>query len=131
VVERLLARADAVDPQRGRDYLRDKLATIRDRWNQIRTAALRLSYDRGPGAQQNTVPLLARPGIGRWDELTVGMSMRETESEINLLVPPKGQILEPVLGAPPWTFGDTTATQDEDDEALMGDELGEPTRGKH
>ena len=131
VVERLLARADAVDPQRGRDYLRDKLATIRDRWNQIRTADLRLSYDRGPGAQQNTVPLLARPGLGRWDELTVGMSMRETESEINLLVPPRGQILDPVLGAPPWTFGDTTAAEDEDDEALMGDELGEPAARRH
>ena len=32
------------------------------------------------------------------------MSMRETENEINLLVPGAG-LFEPVLGQPAWSFG--------------------------
>ena len=43
------------------------------------------------------------PGSGRWDDLTVAMSMRETENEINLLLPPApGRSSTAAYDAPPW-----------------------------
>ena len=67
-----------------------------------------------------------------WTELTVPMSMRETENDINLLVPGAG-LFEPALGQPAWSFG--TRPDDSGDRAGPGtddpgdipdaDELGE------
>ncbi|MFO7285198.1 MAG: hypothetical protein DIU53_016245, partial [Thermobifida fusca] len=39
-----------------------------------------------------------------WDDTTVGMSMRETETEINLLVPASGGVYHETHGAPEWSF---------------------------
>jgi hypothetical protein len=62
----------------------------------------------------------------RWTDLTVAMSMRETENEINLLVPGGGEIFNPVYGAPPWSFAAPGGEPDEDD-VPPGDELGAST----
>ena len=55
--------------------------------------------------------------------------MRETENEINLLVP--GELFAPALGQPAWSFRPPDAGEaDTDDEAEdIGDELGEPPAG--
>jgi hypothetical protein len=73
--------------------------------------------------------LLTEAGNGPWTELTVPMSMRETENEVNLLVPGRG-LFDPVLTAPPWSFAPaaTDAGPDGDadaDESADADELGE------
>jgi hypothetical protein len=56
------------------------------------------------------------------------MSMRETENEINLLIPGAG-LLTPVLGQPTWSFATPAAGEDEDaagaDDVPEADELGE------
>ena len=57
------------------------------------------------------------------------MSMRETENEVNLLVPGRG-LFDPVLTAPPWSFApsDSDANVDGDagaEESVDADELGE------
>jgi hypothetical protein len=65
------------------------------------------------------------------------MSMRETENEINLLVPGGGDIFHTAYGAPPWSSagpaGDLAGEvagevvgSDEDD-LLAGDEFGAST----
>jgi hypothetical protein len=60
------------------------------------------------------------------------MSMRETENEINLLVPGAG-LLEPVLGQPAWSFapslddpdGAESRAADDAEDVPDADELGE------
>jgi hypothetical protein len=147
IVARWLSRAEAVGGQRGRDYLRERINTVQDRWNQAKTGSTRLGYQPGSFKKQQLVGLLERAGSGRWGDRTVGMSMRETESEINLLLPGGGAIFNPLYDAPAWSFGqpaapagDATATATaagagagdaaipDDEEALpAGDEVGVST----
>jgi hypothetical protein len=59
--------------------------------------------------------LLRRADGTQWTELTVGMSMRETENEINLLLPGGGAFLEePSGGGPDWNFGASDPDLDAD-----------------
>ncbi len=62
-------------------------------------------------------------------DLTVGQSMRETENEINLLVPAGGELFNPPYDAPRWTFGPAGPQQatPTDEDLPDGDELGEST----
>jgi hypothetical protein len=55
---------------------------------------------------------------------TVALSMRETENEINLLVP--ADLRTPDFNEPAWDFGTPTSTDPTDDEP-DGDELGDST----
>jgi hypothetical protein len=55
------------------------------------------------------------------------MSMRETENEVNLLVPGTG-LFEPALGHPAWSFAPPAEEPDED-EVPDADELGETSNG--
>ncbi len=122
VVERMLRRADTVDGQRGRGYLEERIKRFTDVWQQLRTATdSQLGYEGSKGAQQLRA-LLHRAGDGRWGDQTVGMSMRETENEINLLVP--ADIAVPVYGEPDWSFEPPTQNDDQDD-TPEGDELGD------
>jgi len=126
IVERLLARADAVSGQRGRDYLEERIKTVKDRWNQAKTGSTRLGYQDGSFKQQKLVGLLHPAVGGRWTDRTVGMSMRETENEINLLLPGGGEIFNPLYAAPDWSFGAATDKATEE-ELPEGDELGAST----
>ncbi|WP_267887160.1 helicase-related protein, partial [Thermobifida halotolerans] len=104
VTERMLARAERAGGPRGRDYLEERLKRLRDVWQLRKTGEVRLGYDTGTVRKQRVVGLLTRAGSGRWDDTTVGMSMRETENEINLLVPGGGDVFEGTYGAPEWSF---------------------------
>jgi hypothetical protein len=120
-LQRMLDRAEAVRGQRGRGYLEEQIRVILDRWQRGTTASTRLGYDTTTG-QQPTRGLLTRAGTPKKDSLSVGMSMRETEEEINLLVPGGGKIYDPVYGAPDGGFHGSAEPDDDDDP--QGDELG-------
>jgi hypothetical protein len=133
IVARLLARAEAIGGERGRDYLEERLKVVKDRWSVAKTGSARLGYSGGSFKQQQLVGLLEQAVGKRWTDLTVGISMRETENEVNLLVPAAGELFNPLYGAPDWSFGADTANTANgadlpDDEDLPdGDELGEST----
>ncbi|HET9253990.1 MAG TPA: DISARM system helicase DrmA, partial [Pseudonocardiaceae bacterium] len=125
ITARLLERAEAIAGPRGRDYLAERITVITDRWKQRRSAQIRLGYQTSTGGQQ-LLGLLDPAGNGRWGDLTVGMSMRETENEVNLLLPGGGEIYAPLYNAPDWTYG-PAATGDSSagpDNPPEGDELG-------
>jgi hypothetical protein len=121
VTGRLLARAERAADLRGREYLKERIGVLRDRWAISKTGSTRLGY-RKRGGKEPLNGLLVEAGGGAWTELTVPMSMRETENEVNLLVPGAG-LMEPALGQPPWSFA-APGDEAEDDEAADADELG-------
>ncbi|WP_144118320.1 DISARM system helicase DrmA [Catellatospora sichuanensis] len=126
VIRRLLARAEAISGDRGRGYLEERLNAVVDRWKLSRTGSTRLGYKQGSSKQQQLVGLLEQAGGGKWTDQTVGQSMRETENEINLLLPGGGEIFNPQYGSPGWSF---TGQADDitDDDLPAGDELGDTT----
>ena len=63
-----------------------------------------LGYEKTHGRAGSLRGLLHRAGSGAWDDQTVAMSMRETENEINLLVP-ADRAGRPDFNEPPWDFG--------------------------
>ncbi len=129
VIERLLDRAGRADGQRGREYLGERIGALRDRWELAKTSpgSARLGYRDRPGNKPLRGLLDMASGAG-WTDLTVPMSMRETENEINLLVPGAG-LFEPVLGQPAWSFAardaDSGDSPDDADDTPVADELGE------
>ncbi|MBW8485558.1 DISARM system helicase DrmA, partial [Actinomadura parmotrematis] len=122
IVARLLDRAEAVAHRRGRDYLQERVKVVFDEWQARKDGGTaRLGYRDGTWNQQTLTGLLAPAGNGRWGDLTVGMSMRETENEINLLLPAGDSLYRPLHHQPDWSFGPPADTDDEP----AGDELGE------
>ncbi|KNE83525.1 helicase [Streptomyces fradiae] len=134
---RLLDRAERVGGATARQYLSERIDALKDRWEDERLKGGRLGYR--AEKQKDTVVhgLLRRADGSRWDELTVPMSMRETENEINLLLPGGSNLVDqPTYGGPDWTFQPKT-DQDEDDGAgtaapVDADEFGQaaPAAGK-
>jgi hypothetical protein len=127
VRDRLRQRAGAVSGSAfdGGAYLDEKAKALLDEWARRRDAGgFRLGYQPAKSDTENIVGLLDRPEGGEWTALTVGMSMRETENEINLLLP--RQTLVDVGGAagPGWAFG-APVEEPEDEDAPVTDELGE------
>jgi hypothetical protein len=103
VIERMVTRAERAGDADGPGYLREKINSLCDRWRteQARGAgALAYSRTRTRGVQY--LPLLHPAGEGRWTELTIARSMRETEHDLNLLLPPSPAIFDPVYDAPEW-----------------------------
>jgi hypothetical protein len=128
VIDRMQARAEAIGGTRGRDYLLERIKVIRDLWEARKTGAVRLGYSEGVSDNQQLAALLEMAGGERWTDLTVGMSMRETENEVNLIVPAGEKLFDPLYNAPEWSFGPPSddGTVDEDDRP-EGDEMGETT----
>ncbi|MEU6788800.1 DISARM system helicase DrmA [Nonomuraea angiospora] len=127
ITNRFLARAEAVGESRAREYLLERLKVIVDLWTLKKTGSTRLGYREGTYKKQPLVGLLDMAGDGKWGDLTVGQSMRETENEINLILPGGGQIFVPLYGAPAWSFTTSESEQDPAD-IPEGDELGEVSR---
>jgi hypothetical protein len=126
VTSRLLERAEVASDQRGREYLNEKINALRDQWSQAKTGSTRLGY-RSRTGNQPLRGLLDQAGGASWTLLTVPMSMRETENEINLLVP-GASLFDPVYGQPPWSFappGDSDAGSEAEDDLPDADELGQ------
>lgn len=113
VRERFLRRAEIIAGMRGRDYLDERLNVVLDRWKERKTGSTRLAYQTVGENGEQLVGLLDLPGSGAWHDLTVGLSMRETENEINLLVPASDQLYAPAYGAPAWTYGPPVGGSDE------------------
>lgn len=124
VRERMLLRAEKASDLRGRDYLGERLDALADEWARAKTGSTRLGY-RSRRGKQPLNGLLKTAGAGPWSTLTVPMSMRETENEINLLVP-GADLFSPLLGAPQWVFTppDAESEPDPDDQAPEADEVG-------
>ncbi|MBB4931105.1 hypothetical protein F4561_001925 [Lipingzhangella halophila] len=134
VAERMLDRAEHVAGPRGREYLGERLNTLKDAWDNHRQGSTRLGYRRENTKKQRLVQLLHRPGEGRWDETTVGMSMRETENEVNLLLPGDGRFFQPPAAAPAWSFAPPEGGSEDaapggdheaDEQEADGDEMGD------
>ncbi|WP_326643545.1 DISARM system helicase DrmA [Streptosporangium sp. NBC_01755] len=124
IVDRLLTRAEAAGDVRARDYLAERIKVVTDSWEQAKGSAARLGYEQRKSTKQEIVlGLLNRAGNGRWDALTVGNSMRETENELNLLLPGSGDIFAVPYGAPAWTFQPSDA-DGTGVEVPEGDEMG-------
>ena len=132
VTERLLDRAEAASGLRGREYMRERIAKLVDDWKTAKTGSTRLGYRKRTGKQPLT-GLLDQADGTMWTALTVPMSMRETENEINLLIP-GGSLFDPVYGQPAWSFAvrdDESGADDPDDgdDVPDADELGESVAG--
>ncbi|ACV76885.1 DISARM system helicase DrmA [Nakamurella multipartita] len=123
VTRRMLNRAERAGDPHARDYLQDRIDTLQDRWNQEKGGSSRLGYQTRKVKGQQLVGLIRPAGQGPWDDLTVGRSMRETENEINLLVPASGMFTTSF--APAWTYATTPDGTGDDDDPGAGDELGE------
>jgi len=114
--ERFLARAERAAGPPGRLYLAEQLAAVRDAWLKRREEAgasnvgSTLGYTARPG---NLYPLIADPDEPGWTNRTVATSMRETENEINLLLPGT-TLVDPLIGEPPWIFPDDSDSTGED-----------------
>ncbi|MCZ2526213.1 DISARM system helicase DrmA [Streptomyces sp. HB2AG] len=106
VERRLLERADAVGGERARQYLAERIAALKDRWEDRRGSNATLGYRRKKKKETTVSALLRRADGAGWDELTVPLSMRETENEINLLLPGGGSLVDQASnGGPGWHFG--------------------------
>ncbi|MEU8524550.1 DISARM system helicase DrmA [Streptomyces sp. NPDC048629] len=122
VTARFLARAETVGGPQARDFLAERIDVLKDAWARKKQGSARLGYKEARWRGQQLSGLL-NPATGAdWDELTVAWSMRETENEINLLLPGSG-MFDVVGGAPAWGYsGDGGPT--DGDESPEGDETG-------
>jgi hypothetical protein len=127
VTERLLARAGAAGGERGREYLAERLAVLRDAWASRQQGDYALGYTARRDPQQTYVALLDAAGDGPWHVLTLPRSMRETENEVNLLVS-GGDLTESLVEAPAWGFTRPEPAEPggEGADEPTGDEFGEP-----
>ncbi|GAA2950318.1 MULTISPECIES: helicase-related protein [Streptomyces] len=135
VERRFLDRAERVGQERARAYLSERLDRLKDEWRRKRDeSSAALGYRREKRKNTIVSGLLRRADGSQWTELTVGMSMRETENEINLLLPGGGAFLDEPAGAgPDWNFGAAEADNDTDpDDAAVvdSDEYGSTTTGR-
>ena len=129
IIDRLLERAETVAHTRGRDYLEERIKTVLDEWEQRKSVGTaRLGYQDGTWNKQIVSGLLRPAGNGKWDTMTVGVSMRETENEINLLFPGGDALFRPLYHQPDWTFGppadedgDTAAADGADRSGIFGE----------
>jgi len=129
LTERFLARAYAADGERGRAYLAERIAVVKDAWDKRKEGSARLGYQQGTYRRQQLAGLLDPASGGGWGDLTVPQSMRETENEINLLLS-GSDLFATAYGAPGWSFAPPeTGAEDNGaaDEMPEGDELGDPT----
>ncbi|MET7377922.1 DISARM system helicase DrmA [Streptomyces sp. NPDC005526] len=130
VERRLLERAERVGGDRPRQYLSERLDRLKDEWRRKRDeSSSALGYRKEKHRTTVVNGLLRRADGSRWTELTVGMSMRETENEINLLLPGGEAFLaETSGGGPDWTFGTSDSDPDPDTAATVdSDEYGATT----
>jgi hypothetical protein len=88
-----------------------------DPGNGGRIGALAYSRTRIGGVQY--LPLLRPAGDGRWTELTVAWSMRETEHDLNLLLPAAPAIFDPVYDTPEWRWAVASAADNETNETPL------------
>jgi hypothetical protein len=124
VRERLLTRADRIGGSSARAYLKERIDALTNAWEEARLRGGMLGYRREQRKNVVVSGLLRKADGARWDILTVPMSMRETENEINLLVGGGSLTDSATHGGPEWRFGPPA---DPDGTPAGGDEFGEDT----
>ncbi|GGV23968.1 helicase [Actinomadura cremea] len=113
ILDRLRDRAEAVGGERGRSYLEERLKVVLDKWETEKgQGSVRLGYADVVWNRQTLRGLLKPAGSGTWDTMTVGMSMRETENEINLLFPGGDAVYAPAYHEPAWEYRAGAAPDD-------------------
>lgn len=128
IIDRMLERAERSTGVRARDYLRERILRVLDQWAKAKGAPSRLAYRAARKDRTPRTRLLVPAGDGPWTDLTAPMSMRETENEINLLLPGHG-LMDTQFGAPNWSFSPGGGDADDSSETeVEGDELGEVSR---
>ncbi|WP_375431198.1 DISARM system helicase DrmA [uncultured Friedmanniella sp.] len=111
---RMLDRARRAAGEQAEDYLAAALDRVLSRWgNEQALPAAPTGYTKVRRQLVDYRPLMKRAGEGAWNDLTVARSMRETENDISLLLPPSPQIFEASASAPAWSaFGSNTPPGD-------------------
>ncbi|MFC6094964.1 DISARM system helicase DrmA [Saccharothrix lopnurensis] len=103
VEKRLLERAETVRGELARSYFKERIEALKDSWRSRRESdGGSLGYREKKLKDRHVVRLLRNADGGRWNELTVPQSMRETENEINLLFPGSGNFAGQT--GPAWRF---------------------------
>ncbi|OMI40267.1 superfamily II DNA and RNA helicase [Streptomyces sparsogenes DSM 40356] len=131
VERRLLERADRVGGERAQRYLSERITALKDSWAEQRERGGVLGYRKEKKKDILVTALLHRADGSRWDERTVPMSMRETENELNLLLPGGGNFVDQATySGPEWRF---TPVDHESDNATASpvdaDEYGDAAPG--
>jgi hypothetical protein len=128
ITARLLDRSERAGGPRARDYFEERIKALQDRWTTRKASSTRLGYQTRKDKGVQVIGLIQPAGQGGWDDLTVARSMRETENEINMLLPGSG-MFDPTIG-PGWSFGpQPDSAGDEDPDEVIGDELGDTEAG--
>lgn len=121
VIERMAERAKNASNSLGRDYLVEKVNAFVDRWRGEQDRAdAPVAYRKTRRKLVQYVPLIRPAGEGRWTEMTVARSMRETENDISLLLPVSPRIFDPIYDAPPWAVKSTEAAPTESSPTAPG-----------
>ncbi|MEO3976465.1 DISARM system helicase DrmA [Streptomyces sp. CAU 1734] len=134
VERRMLERADRVGGDRARRYLQERITALKDSWAERRELGGTLGYRREKKKDTMVNGLLNRADGSRWDQLTVPMSMRETENELNLLLPAGGGFVDQAThGGPEWRFTPPDGTENggtgTPDAPVNADEYGDAASG--
>jgi hypothetical protein len=109
----------------GGSYLDEKADALLDEWQRRRdSGGIRLGYQQAKTDTENIAGLLESPEQGEWTAVTVGMSMRETENEINLVLPRQTLADVGAAASPAWVLGAANPEPDDEDVPVT-DELGE------
>jgi hypothetical protein len=108
LIERMALRAERAGHDQDRDYLEERVTAFLHQWRtlQLRPNA-RLGYIKTRRALLEYAPLMQHAGDGRWNDTTVARSMRETENDINLLLPPSPRIFD-FHESPAWRAAAST-----------------------
>ncbi|MFF7529532.1 DISARM system helicase DrmA [Streptomyces bobili] len=130
VEQRFLERADRVGGERARRYLSERITALKDSWAEQRESGGVLGYRKEKRKDILVTPLLHRADGSRWDELTVPMSMRETENELNLLLPGGGNFVDQgTHSGPDWRFAPADDDTDVAAAPVDADEYGDAAGG--
>lgn len=119
VERRLLERADRIGGESAQQYLTERITALKDSWAERRVSGGVLGYRREKRKDFLVTALLRKADGARWDVRTVPMSMRETENELNLLLPGGGNFVDQATySGPDWRF--TGPSPDDEDTGAGG-----------
>ncbi|HZV49573.1 MAG TPA: DISARM system helicase DrmA [Candidatus Dormibacteraeota bacterium] len=93
-------------------FVRDAVQYRLDGWGSIQTRleATRLAYR----PTRDAIPLLREAGVEPWSQWTAANSLRETEPEINLLLPRNSLVDRSLQEQPGWAYPESPAPDDPD-----------------
>jgi hypothetical protein len=122
VIDRALERAERAGGRLGQEYFAARIEELIRIWRQVQEwPGAPVGYSKVVRQGVNYTPLMLPAGQGPWTDRTVARSMRETENDINLLIPPAPQIYAPQLDPPAWSTLSPTTTDNPDADGDSGE----------